>query len=298
MRDGQTTNYYMLLELLPAATDADIKKAWHEQLQVWHPDRFNHSPALHQKAEARTKLINQAYQTLSDPALRARYDATTQPVAAHRSPPRPSPASTSSSESYASTPPRSQQTTRSRQEARGPQSLIMLSRTGQPKTLVPAITMLVDSHEHLPYEFQGLVRIAGTIRQTLPAGDYAIAEAPEIFCVERRRVEEFNTIFSNPSDNRGPFLQELEPLLDYPHRFLVIEGTLQYSKGSGRLGQYHKNGMMDFLDALTARFGIKIIFSDSREEAEERVANLAAIHYAYHYAEQQGFGRCLTENDL
>ena len=175
---------------------------------------------------------------------------------------------------------------------------MMLSRQGQPKTMVPAITMLVDSHEHLPYEFEGLVRIAGTIRQTLPAGDYAIAEAPEIFCVERRRVEEFNTIFSNPSDNRSPFLQEIEALLDYPHRFLVVEGTIQYSKGGGRLGQYHKNGMMDFLDGLTARYGIQVIYSDSREEAEERVANLAVMHYAYYFAEQQGFGRCLTEGDL
>jgi ERCC4-type nuclease len=174
----------------------------------------------------------------------------------------------------------------------------MLSRQGQPTTMVPAITMLVDSHEQLPYTFESLVRIAGTIRQTLPAGDYAIAEAPEIFCIERRRVEEFNTIFSNPSDNRSPFLLEMELLMDYPHRFLVIEGTLQSSKGGGRLGQYHKNGMMDFLDALTARFGIKIIYSDSREEAEERVANLAALHYAYHFAEQLGFGRCLTENDV
>ena len=33
--------------------------------------------------------------------------------------------------------------------------------------MVPAITILVDSHEHLPYEFERLVRIAGTIRQTL-----------------------------------------------------------------------------------------------------------------------------------
>jgi len=295
MRDGQTTNYYMLLELLPSATEADIKQAWHEQLQVWHPDRFNHSPALREKAEARTKLINQAYQALSDPVLRARYDATTSFSTTHRSPHRPSPAS---SQSYASTPPRQPQAARSRQEPRGPQALIMLSPSGRPKTLVPAITMLVDSHEHLPYTFEGLVRIAGTIKQTLPAGDYAIAEAPEIFCAERRRVEEFNTIFSNPADNRTPFLQEMEALLDYPHRFLIIEGTLQYNKGGGRLGQYHRNGMMDFLDGLTARFGIKIIFSDSREEAEERVANLAAMHYAYHYAEQQGFGRCLTERDL
>lgn len=280
------SNLYTVLELLPTATAADIKKAWHEQLQVWHPDRFNHSPTLHRKAEARTQLINQAYQTLSDPVARARYDAATQLSPSTTPPPRPSP------------PPRPQPAPRSRQDPRGPQSLVMLSRQGQPKTLVPAITMLVDTHEQHPYEFQGLARIAGTIRQTLPAGDYAIAEAPEIFCVERRRVEEFNTIFSNPSDNRPRFLRELEPLLAFPHRFLVIEGTIHYSKGGGRLGQYHKNGMMDFLDALTARYGIKIIYSDSRDEAEERVANLATMHYAYYFAEQQGFGRCLTEDDL
>ncbi len=286
MRDERTTNYYTVLELLPTATLADIKKAWHEQLQVWHPDRFNHSPALHRKAEARTQLINQAYQTLSDSTLRTRYDAATQNAPSTTPPARPSP------------PPRPQPAPRSRQDPRGPQSLMMLSRQGQPKTMVPAITMLVDIHEHLPYEFQGLVRIAGTIRQTLPAGDYAIAEAPEIFCVERRRVEEFNTIFSNPSDNRPRFLRELEPLLAFPHRFLVIEGTIQFNKAGGRLGQYHRNGMMDFLDGLTARYGIKIIYSDNREEAEERVANLAALHYAYHFAEQLGFGRCLSEGDL
>jgi len=286
MRDERTTNYYTVLELLPTATLADIKKAWHEQLQVWHPDRFNHSQALHRKAEARTQLINQAYQTLSDSTLRTRYDAATKNAPSTTAPARPSP------------PPRPQPAPRSRQDPRGPQSLMMLSRQGQPKTMVPAITMLVDTHEHLPYEFQGLVRIAGTIRQTLPAGDYAIAEAPEIFCVERRRVEEFNTIFSNPSDNRPRFLRELEPLLAFPHRFLVIEGTIQFNKAGGRLGQYHKNGMMDFLDGLTARYGIKIIYSDNREEAEERVANLAALYYAYHFAEQLGFGRCLKEDDL
>lgn len=286
MRDARATNYYTVLELLSTATPAEIKKAWHEQLQVWHPDRFNHSPTLHRKAEARTQLINQAYETLSDPALRTRYDAATQGAPSTTPPPRPSP------------PPRPQPAPRSRQDQRGPQSLIMLSRQGQPKAMVPAITMLVDTHEHLPYEFRGLVRIDGTIRQTLPAGDYAIAEAPEIFCVERRRVEEFNTIFSNPSDNRPRFLREIEPLLAFPNRFLVIEGAIQFNQAGGRLGQYHKNGMMDFLDALTARFGIKIIYSDSREEAEERVANLAAMHYAYYFAEQQGYGRCLTEDDL
>ena len=290
MREERMTNYYTLLELLPTATAADIKKAWHEQIQVWHPDRFNHSPTLHRKAETRTQLINQAYQTLSDPIARTRYDATMQPSSSLQPPPRPSP------QSYASTPSR-QQPPRSR-EARGPQALIMLSRTGQPKVMVPAIHLYVDPREHFPYDFQDFVRIAGAIRESLPAGGYAIAEAPELLCIKSIGVEELYTIFSNPSDNRLPFLHELEQFLAFPSRFLVIEGALQHRKAGGRLSQYHKIGLIDFLDALTARYGIQIIYADTRDEAEERLANLAALHYAYYFAEQQGFGRCLTENDL
>jgi hypothetical protein len=55
---------------------------------------------------------------------------------------------------------------------------------------------------------------------------------------------------------------------------------------------------MDFLDALIARYGIQIIYADTRDEAEERIANLAALHYAYYFAEEQGFGRCLKEDEL
>ena len=164
--------------------------------------------------------------------------------------------------------------------------------------MVPAIHLYVDPREHFPYDFQGFVRIAGAIREPLPAGGYAIAEVPELLCIKSIGVEELYTIFSNPSDNRLPFFHELEQFLAFPSRFLVIEGTLQHRKAGGRLNQYHKIGLIDFLDALTTRYGIQIIYADTRDEAEERVANLAALHYAYYFAEQQGFGRCLTENDL
>ena len=286
MQHPRTSDYYAILELSADATEADIRRAWHEQMQVWHPDRFVHSPTLHKKAEARTQLINQAYQTLSDPTARARYDAGRLHPSSPTAPsPRPSPA------------PRPQPAARPRQELRGPQMLLNVTRFGHAKIMVPAIHLLVDVHETQPYTFKGLIRIAGTRTQSLPAGDYAIEEAPDIFRVERRRAEDINTIFSNPSDNRPKFLRELEPLRPIPHRFLVIEGAIQYNAGGGRLGQYHRNGMRDFLDSITARFGIQIIHAENRDEAEERIANLAAIHYAYHLAEQQGLGRCLTEND-
>ena len=299
MRDNKPTNYYTLLELLPTATEADIKKAWLEQIQVWHPDRFGHAPTLHRKAEARTQLLNQAYQTLSDPIARTSYDAKNQPSESHKPSARPSPTPSPSSGSYASTPPRSQQTSRSSQDPRGPQSLIMLlSQQGQPKLMVPAIHLYVDPREYQPYDFHGFIRIAGTMRETLPVSGYAIAEVPELLCIKRMGIEELYTVFSNPSFNRPPFLHELEQTLAFPTRFLIIEGILQHRKAGGRLNQYHKIGLMDFLDALTARYGIQIIYADTRDEAEERIANLAAMHYAYYFAEQQGFGRCLKEDDL
>ena len=286
MREERKATYYTVLELLPTATDADIKKAWQEQMQVWHPDRFTHSTTLHRKAEVRTQLINQAYQTLSDPVARTRYDTATQAS------PVPTPPARSSS-----APSRPQPTPRPRHELRGPQALLTLSREGQPKITVPAIEVLVDTKEQHSYDFHGLVRIAGTMRHALPAGDYGIAEAPELLCVERKRVEELYTTISNPSE-RLRFLRDLEGLLAFPHRCLVVEGTIQQSIAGGRLGQYHKNALIDFLDALKARHAIQVIQADTREEAEERVANFAALHYAYYFAEQQGLGRCLNEGDL
>jgi len=78
----------------------------------------------------------------------------------------------------------------------------------------------------------------------------------------------------------------------------VIEGRIDQAQGRGRLSEYLKNGVMDFLDAVALKYGIQVIWADTREEAEERVANLAAMHYAYFYAEQEGLGRSLSENDL
>ena len=164
--------------------------------------------------------------------------------------------------------------------------------------MVPAIHIYIDTGEAHPYDFRGFTRIAGTMREPLPVGNYAVAEMPELLAIRCLNVEVLYTIFSNPHDDRAPFLLELEQMLSCPARFLVIEGTLQHKKAGGRLNQYHKNGLMDFLDALTARYGLQIIYADTRDEAEERIANLAALHYSYHFAEQRGFGRCLTEHNV
>src|SRR5262249_15552160 len=84
-------DYYAILGVSPDATPAQLKEAWRKRLKENHPDLLNglrerykgQDDAVLQdvlaraekEAGERTKQINQAYEVLSDPDRRARYDA-------------------------------------------------------------------------------------------------------------------------------------------------------------------------------------------------------------------------------
>jgi DnaJ domain len=57
-----------LLDLRPGYSQEDLKQAYKDLAQVWHPDRFAHNPRLKEKAEDKLKQINTAYEQL-DQAL-------------------------------------------------------------------------------------------------------------------------------------------------------------------------------------------------------------------------------------
>lgn len=68
--------YYDVLGISPDAGPDEIKRAYHQLALHYHPDK-NGTP----EAAERMRQINEAYQTLSDPPARARYDATLAPAA-------------------------------------------------------------------------------------------------------------------------------------------------------------------------------------------------------------------------
>jgi curved DNA-binding protein CbpA len=53
-----------ILELDRGATQDELKQAYKDIVNVWHPDRFSNNPRLKQKAGEKLKEINLAYETL------------------------------------------------------------------------------------------------------------------------------------------------------------------------------------------------------------------------------------------
>lgn len=72
------TYYYDILEVEPTATAAQIKKAYYVASLKHHPDKNLQDP---EGATARFKDVAEAYQVLSDPTLRRRYDELGRTVA-------------------------------------------------------------------------------------------------------------------------------------------------------------------------------------------------------------------------
>jgi len=57
--------YYQILGLKSEATEEEIRQAYRDLVNVWHPDRFSNNPRLRNKANEKIKEINIAYEILT-----------------------------------------------------------------------------------------------------------------------------------------------------------------------------------------------------------------------------------------
>ena len=78
VRASAAETLYDLLGVKASANSRDIKKAWHLSALRLHPDKVEGGPADKSAAAERFKMLAEAYEVLSDAALRQQYDRTGQ----------------------------------------------------------------------------------------------------------------------------------------------------------------------------------------------------------------------------
>ncbi|KAF9288327.1 hypothetical protein BGZ68_000457 [Mortierella alpina] len=73
LSQSQQKDHYKTLEVPRSASDREIKKAFRKQARKWHPDTYR-GDLLPEQVEKKMAAVNEAYEVLSNPELKARYD--------------------------------------------------------------------------------------------------------------------------------------------------------------------------------------------------------------------------------
>jgi DnaJ family protein C protein 3 len=74
LRRSKQKDYYKVLGVDRDADERDIKKAYRKLTKEHHPDKAQSRGVPKEEAEKKMAAINEAYETLNDPELKARVD--------------------------------------------------------------------------------------------------------------------------------------------------------------------------------------------------------------------------------
>jgi len=89
----------------------------------------------------------------------------------------------------------------------------------------PPFTVIKDTREQDGYYFSSFDKCSGMIEQKLDTGDYTIQGFEDKVCVERKGCVEELAV--NLGQKKHAFLNEIERMKDFPHKFLVLEFSLE-----------------------------------------------------------------------
>jgi len=105
MDESQISACLALLDLPDAFTEAQLKQAYHDLVQVWHPDKHSHNERLRKKADEKMKEINEAYELLRSSLINGmfRFELSSTRTAAPTSGTRPTGGQASPSPTHAET---------------------------------------------------------------------------------------------------------------------------------------------------------------------------------------------------
>ncbi|ORY09737.1 DNAJ domain-containing protein [Clohesyomyces aquaticus] len=74
LKRSKQKDYYKVLGISRDADERQIKKAWRRLTKEFHPDKASHNGISQEEAQKKMAAVNEAYEVLNDPELKARFD--------------------------------------------------------------------------------------------------------------------------------------------------------------------------------------------------------------------------------
>lgn len=146
------------------------------------------------------------------------------------------------------------------------------------------MTVVVDQREQLPFALDPLK----TIRGTLPTADYTVSGLERYIAIERKSVQDLISCIPRDPEGQSRFQREIQRLLAYETRAIVVEGSWSQIELKQYRGDVHPNAAIGAIMGWIAD-GIPVLFCGDRARAQQFTARLLFIAARRRWRQLQTF---------
>jgi len=136
----------------------------------------------------------------------------------------------------------------------------------------PKPTIVIDTREQLPYEFEG------SVTKMLKTGDYSILGLEDKVAVERKTKED---AYGSCGARRVRFEKELKRLSSFDYGAVVIEASLSNLLTPPSYTEVNPLVVVNSFVSWSIKYSINIFFASNREYARELVRLVLYKYWKY-----------------
>jgi len=126
-------------------------------------------------------------------------------------------------------------------------------------------TIIRDSREKTGcgWKFNASANCEGMVIKKLDTGDYSLEGYEDLIMIERKTIPD---LWGSLGQWRKRFMKEMDRALEYPIRYLVIEGTVSDINRGFRYSKLSAEYIFASLISLEVKYGIHVVFTNKRED--------------------------------
>ncbi len=144
------------------------------------------------------------------------------------------------------------------------------TKASLPALLAPeSLTVLVDTREQIPLDLHPLK----TVTSTLTTGDYSVLGLQHIVAIERKSLPD---LLGCVGGDRERFEREVQRLLAYPVRALVVESTWNEIEGGDWRSKVKPNSVIGSVLGWIS-MGLPVVMAGDHEQAGRYVSRILFI---------------------